>query len=84
VPRVLIVDDERDLASLIEFNLREAGFETHVAHTGTEEIWGLPGSFQTRTLDTHVMRLRDKLADARAQLETVRGVGYRLIDPANP
>ncbi|MBF5046376.1 response regulator transcription factor [Aggregicoccus sp. 17bor-14] len=46
-----------------------------------EEVWGLSSSLETRTIDTHVMRLRDKLGPARALLETVRGVGYRLVDP---
>ncbi|WP_163784449.1 response regulator [Myxococcus vastator] len=46
-----------------------------------EEVWGLSSSLETRTIDTHVMRLRDKLGPARALLETVRGVGYRMLDP---
>ena len=46
-----------------------------------EEVWGLSSSLETRTIDTHVMRLRDKLGTARAYLETVRGVGYRIVDP---
>lgn len=47
-----------------------------------EEVWGLSSSLETRTIDTHVMRLRDKLGPARTSLETVRGVGYRIVDPA--
>jgi two-component system, OmpR family, phosphate regulon response regulator PhoB len=47
-----------------------------------EEVWGLSASLETRTIDTHVMRLRDKLGPARAFLETVRGVGYRIVEPA--
>lgn len=46
-----------------------------------EEVWGLSSSLETRTIDTHVMRLREKLGPARALLETVRGVGYRIVDP---
>jgi two-component system phosphate regulon response regulator PhoB len=49
-----------------------------------EEVWGLSSSLETRTIDTHVMRLRDKLGSARAYLETVRGVGYRIVDPNTP
>ncbi|GHG83214.1 response regulator transcription factor [Comamonas sp. JC664] len=49
-----------------------------------EEVWGLSSSLETRTIDTHVMRLRDKLGPARTLLETVRGVGYRMLDPAAP
>jgi two-component system phosphate regulon response regulator PhoB len=36
---------------------------------------------ETRTVDTHVKRLREKLGPARDLLETVRGIGYRLVDP---
>ena len=46
-----------------------------------EEVWGVSSHLETRTIDTHVMRLRDKLGPARACLETVRGVGYRLVEP---
>jgi CheY-like chemotaxis protein len=38
VPAILIVDDERDLVSLLDFNLRQAGFETCCAYTGEEAI----------------------------------------------
>ncbi len=38
----------------------------------------MPPDINTRTVDTHVKRLREKLADASAHLETVRGVGYRF------
>jgi two-component system phosphate regulon response regulator PhoB len=44
------------------------------------EVWGLSSSMETRTVDTHVMRLREKLGAARQSLETVRGVGYRLTE----
>jgi two-component system phosphate regulon response regulator PhoB len=46
-----------------------------------EEVWGLSSNLETRTIDTHVMRLREKLGPARTALETVRGVGYRLVEP---
>jgi two-component system phosphate regulon response regulator PhoB len=35
----------------------------------------------SRTIDTHVRRLRRKLGPAAAWLATVRGVGYRFQDP---
>jgi two-component system phosphate regulon response regulator PhoB len=34
----------------------------------------------TRTVDTHVKRLREKLGPAGAYIETLRGVGYRFRD----
>ncbi|MFL5357590.1 response regulator [Archangium sp.] len=48
-----------------------------------EQVWGLSSNLETRTIDTHVMRLRDKLGPARAYLETVRGVGYRIVEPGS-
>ncbi len=46
------------------------------------DVWGLTSSLETRTVDTHMMRLREKLGPAREAIETVRGVGYRLSDEA--
>ncbi|MFW6067762.1 MAG: winged helix-turn-helix domain-containing protein [Myxococcota bacterium] len=43
-----------------------------------ERVWRYPGSLDTRTVDTHIKRLREKLGDGGAWIETVRGVGYRL------
>ena len=41
-------------------------------------VWGYQHAGYGRTVDTHVRRLRDKLGDAQALVETVRGVGYRF------
>ena len=43
-----------------------------------EDVWGYKPGVSTRTIDTHVKRLRDKLGDAGSLVETVRGTGYRL------
>ena len=43
-----------------------------------ENVWGYKPGVSTRTIDTHVKRLRDKLGGAGALVETVRGTGYRL------
>ncbi|KPK53198.1 MAG: hypothetical protein AMJ63_07175 [Myxococcales bacterium SG8_38_1] len=43
-----------------------------------EAVWHHPSTLETRTVDTHVKRLREKLGDAGRDIETVRGVGYRL------
>jgi two-component system phosphate regulon response regulator PhoB len=47
-----------------------------------EDVWEMSPEVETRTVDTHVKRLREKLGSGRELLETVRGVGYRLVDPA--
>ncbi len=44
------------------------------------EVWGVTSPLETRTVDTHVMRLREKLGPARNSVETVRGVGYRMTE----
>ena len=41
------------------------------------EVWGTSGELTTRTVDTHVKRLRDKLKGAGKYIQTIRGVGYR-------
>jgi two-component system phosphate regulon response regulator PhoB len=43
-----------------------------------EDVWGVHAEVTTRTVDTHVKRLREKLRDAGAYVETIRGVGYRF------
>jgi len=51
------------------------------------DVWGIDADVTTRTVDTHVKRLREKLRDAGRYIETLRGVGYRFTrhpdgDPA--
>jgi DNA-binding response OmpR family regulator len=47
-----------------------------------QDVWGYENPIDTRTVDTHIRRLREKLGAAADYLETVRGVGYRFS--ANP
>ena len=44
------------------------------------DIWGIEADITTRTVDTHVKRLREKLKDVGRYIETVRGVGYRFTE----
>ena len=44
-----------------------------------DDVWGIQADITTRTVDTHVKRLREKLEGARDYVETVRGVGYRFV-----
>jgi len=43
-----------------------------------EEVWELPPTLNTRTVDTHVKRLRQKLGAVAHLVQTVRGAGYRF------
>jgi DNA-binding response OmpR family regulator len=45
-----------------------------------ERVWGYDRLVETRSVDVHVGRLRGKLGEAGAQIETVVGLGYRFID----
>ncbi|RLB57121.1 MAG: DNA-binding response regulator [Deltaproteobacteria bacterium] len=45
-----------------------------------DRVWGYTPGIETRTVDTHVKRLREKLRGASHYIETVRGVGYRMRD----
>lgn len=43
-------------------------------------VWNYETEIETRTVDTHVRRLREKLGSEADWIETIRGVGYRLAD----
>ena len=44
------------------------------------DVWNYSTEIDTRTIDTHVRRLREKLGDEAAWIETIRGVGYRMAE----
>ena len=44
------------------------------------DVWEYNSLIDTRTVDTHMRRLREKLGPAGKFLDTVRGVGYRFLD----
>jgi two-component system phosphate regulon response regulator PhoB len=46
-------------------------------------VWGYADEVHSRTLDTHMKRLRQKLGEHASWIETVRGIGYRVL-PINP
>ena len=45
------------------------------------DVWGYESVIDTRTVDTHIRRLREKLGVAADLVETVRGFGYRMVAP---
>jgi two-component system phosphate regulon response regulator PhoB len=68
--------------ALLEFRLLEFLLEARGNVRTREEllrkVWDYPLDSDTRTIETHVKRLRAKLGRAGERIETVRGVGYRL------
>lgn len=44
------------------------------------DVWEYDAAIDTRTVDTHMRRLREKLGPASKYLDTVRGVGYRFVE----
>ncbi len=79
------VDDAEVQLTALEFKL----LTTFMARLGRvqsreqllQDVWEMSSEVETRTVDTHVKRLREKLGSGRDLLETVRGVGYRLVAP---
>lgn len=45
-----------------------------------QDVWNYDSLIDTRTVDTHIRRLREKLGKAARFLDTVRGVGYRFVE----
>ncbi len=44
------------------------------------DVWGYESMIDTRTVDTHIRRLREKLGKTADCIETIRGFGYRMLD----
>src|SRR6267154_2679702 len=79
--RAFVGDAEMQLTAL-EFNLL-ATFMSRIWRLQTRDmllrdVWGMSGDLQTRTVDTHIKRLREKLGAGRDVIETVSGSGYRM------
>ncbi|HNX32500.1 MAG TPA: winged helix-turn-helix domain-containing protein [Holophaga sp.] len=77
------VDGEEARLTLTEFRLLVTLYErrnrVQSRITLLEDVWGMNAEAETRTVDTHVKRLREKLGSAEAYIETVRGAGYRFL-----
>lgn len=80
--RVWVEGEEVELTAL-EFKLLVTLYDrrdrVQTRSTLLDVVWGIRADVTTRTVDTHVKRLREKLGSARDYVETVRGVGYRFI-----
>lgn len=79
----VLVEAEEVLLTALEFRLLDT-FLQRRGRVQTRErllsdVWGIDADVTTRTVDTHVKRLRHKIGAASAYIETLRGVGYRFI-----
>ena len=80
--RTVTVDGEPVILTYKEFELLCYLLENRGVVLSRDQIltkiWDYNYSGETRTVDVHIRTLRQKLGDAGALIETVRGVGYRL------
>ncbi len=78
------VDGEEILLTALEFKLlvtlTERRDRVQARGTLLNDVWSIDAEVASRTVDTHVKRLRDKLGVAGKFIETVRGVGYRFSE----
>jgi two-component system, OmpR family, phosphate regulon response regulator PhoB len=76
------VDGEEVGLTALEFRLLGAFLErkgrVQTREALLADVWDIHADITTRTVDTHVKRLREKLGPAGDYIETVRGVGYRF------
>jgi two-component system phosphate regulon response regulator PhoB len=67
----------------LEFRLLKTFLErpgrVQTRETLLSDVWGIDAEITTRTVDTHIKRLREKLGPAGEIIETIRGVGYKLM-----
>jgi two-component system phosphate regulon response regulator PhoB len=76
------VDGDEVTLTALEFRLLDTLYErrnrVQSRDTLLADVWGLTLHVETRTVDTHIKRLREKLGPAGDYIVTVRGVGYRF------
>ena len=80
----LIVDDQEVQLTATEFRLLKLLMERKNRVQTRENllinVWNYGTDIETRTVDTHVRRLREKLEPYSDLIETIRGVGYKAVD----
>jgi two-component system phosphate regulon response regulator PhoB len=80
----MTVDGENVVLTATEFRLLKLLMERKGRVQSREHllvnVWHYDTDIETRTVDTHVRRVREKLGPYAHLIETVRGVGYRAVD----
>lgn len=76
------IDEEEITLTALEFkllvNLIESRGRVQTREALLQEVWNMDPNVNTRTVDKHVQRLRQKIEAGAAFIETIRGVGYRF------
>jgi two-component system phosphate regulon response regulator PhoB len=78
----VLVSGKPVVLTALEFRLLKTFLErpgrVQTRETLLSDVWGIDADITTRTVDTHIKRLREKLGPAGDVIETIRGVGYKL------
>lgn len=79
----VLVSGKPVVLTALEFRLLKTFLErpgrVQTRETLLSDVWGIDAEITTRTVDTHIKRLREKLGPAGDVIETIRGVGYKLV-----
>lgn len=77
------INDEPARLTALEFRLLETLFvrrgRAQTREVLLSDVWDITVDVMTRTVDTHIKRLREKLGPAGVYIETLRGIGYRFV-----
>lgn len=78
------VDGEEVVLTATEFRLLKLFMErkgrVQSRKSLLTNVWNYETDIETRTIDTHVRRLREKLGACSGMIKTMRGVGYRIVE----
>ena len=78
----VFIDSEEILLTALEFRLLKELVDKRGRVQSRDqlltEVWGYSAEVTTRTVDTHIKRLREKLGSMGKYIQTIRGVGYKF------
>jgi two-component system phosphate regulon response regulator PhoB len=78
----VFVDNQEIVLTALEFRLLQHLIDrrgrVQTRDQLLEDVWGYSSNVTTRTVDTHIKRLREKLGSIGDYIQTIRGVGYRF------
>ena len=78
----VFVNDEQIILTALEFRLLRQLVDRRGRVQSRDQllsdVWGYSAEVTTRTVDTHIKRLREKLGTMGKYVQTIRGVGYKF------